>query len=60
MRYLDTPKATAEALHGEWLITGDLSRIDKDGFLYIDGRLSRFSKIGGEMVPRNSGNCFKQ
>lgn len=49
--YLDNPKATAEALHGEWLITGDLSRIDKDGFLYIDGRLSRFSKIGGEMVP---------
>ena len=49
--YLDNPQATAEALHGDWLVTGDLARIDKDGFLYIDGRLSRFSKIGGEMVP---------
>ena len=29
----------------------EISRIDADGFLYIDGRLSRFSKIGGEMVP---------
>lgn len=49
--YLNNPHATDAALKDGWLVTGDLSRLDKDGFLYIEGRLSRFSKIGGEMVP---------
>ncbi|PWM30756.1 MAG: AMP-dependent synthetase [Verrucomicrobia bacterium] len=49
--YLDNPEATSRTLTGEWLVTGDLARLDKDGFLYVDGRISRFSKIGGEMVP---------
>lgn len=49
--YLDNKPATDAALQNGWLITGDLARLDPDGFLYIDGRVSRFSKIGGEMVP---------
>lgn len=49
--YLKNPKRTAEVLQNGWLKTGDIGRLDEEGFLYIEGRLSRFSKIGGEMVP---------
>ena len=52
--YLEDPNRTAMVKQGDWLITGDLARIDSDGFLYIEGRLSRFSKIGGEMVPHGT------
>src|SRR6266511_1996782 len=52
--YLHDSERTADVLQNGWLKTGDLGRFDEDGFLYIEGRLSRFSKIGGEMVPHET------
>ena len=49
--YLGLTEKTAEVLRHGWYCTGDVATIDEDGFLQITGRLSRFSKIGGEMVP---------
>ena len=49
--YMNQPDKTAEVLQDGWYVTGDIARIDADGFIEITGRQSRFSKIGGEMVP---------
>jgi acyl-[acyl-carrier-protein]-phospholipid O-acyltransferase/long-chain-fatty-acid--[acyl-carrier-protein] ligase len=49
--YLNRPDATAKVLTDGWYSTGDLGYVDPDGFLRITDRLSRFSKVGGEMVP---------
>src|SRR5208283_1977289 len=49
--YLNRQEKTAEVLRDGWYNTGDIATVDEDGFLRITDRLSRFSKIGGEMVP---------
>lgn len=49
--YLNDQEKTRAAFRDGWFVTGDLGRFDEDGFLFIEGRLSRFSKIGAEMVP---------
>jgi acyl-[acyl-carrier-protein]-phospholipid O-acyltransferase/long-chain-fatty-acid--[acyl-carrier-protein] ligase len=49
--YLGQPQKTAEVIRDGWYVTGDIAALDEDGFLQITDRLSRFSKIGGEMVP---------
>ena len=52
--YLNNPEKTAEVLRDGWYNTGDIARVDEDGFLFLTDRLSRFSKIGGEMVPHGA------
>lgn len=49
--YLNHPEQTAKVIENGWYRTGDVALIDPDGFIRITGRISRFSKIGGEMVP---------
>ncbi|PYX49592.1 MAG: hypothetical protein DMG79_08185 [Acidobacteria bacterium] len=49
--YLNRPEKTAEVLQDGWYNTGDIAAVDEDGFIRITDRMSRFSKIGGEMVP---------
>jgi acyl-[acyl-carrier-protein]-phospholipid O-acyltransferase/long-chain-fatty-acid--[acyl-carrier-protein] ligase len=49
--YLNQPERTAEVFRDGWYVTGDIALLDDEGFLRITDRLSRFSKIAGEMVP---------
>jgi len=49
--YLNRPEKTSEVLRDGWYNTGDIAAMDEDGFIRITDRLTRFSKIGGEMVP---------
>ena len=49
--YLGREDLTAQAIRDGWYVTGDIAKLDEDGFVTITDRLARFSKIGGEMVP---------
>lgn len=49
--YLGNPELTGSVLRDGWYVTGDIASVDDDGFIRITDRLSRFSKIAGEMVP---------
>ena len=50
--YLDDPEATAKAITPEgYYNTNDIATVDRDGCIRIVGRMTRFSKIAGEMVP---------
>ena len=49
--YLHREDLTSEVIQDGWYKTGDVAMVDDDGFIHITGRVSRFSKIGGEMVP---------
>ena len=49
--YFKAKDKTDSAYRGDYYTLGDVGYMDEDGFLFIEGRMSRFSKIGGEMVP---------
>ncbi|MBI3491383.1 MAG: AMP-binding protein [Acidobacteria bacterium] len=49
--YLGEPERTRDAFRDGWYVTGDIAAIDEHGFIRITDRLSRLSKIAGEMVP---------
>jgi long-chain acyl-CoA synthetase len=60
--YYKNEAATAETLEDDWLHTGDLGRLDEDGFLYITGRKKDIIITAGgkNITPANLENGLKQ
>jgi long-chain-fatty-acid--[acyl-carrier-protein] ligase len=46
----DGPQPFRERQSKRWYVTGDVARIDDENFIYLEGRLKRFLKAGGEMI----------
>ena len=49
--YIGKPELNPTIFKNGWFKSGDIGQLDLNGFVTLGGRLSRFSKIGGEMVP---------
>ena len=53
LEYLKNPEATTASFAGDWLRTGDLGRMDEDGYVFVTGRLKELIIKGGENIaPR--------
>ena len=48
--YWRQPARSQQTMRGEWVATGDIYRVDEDGFYWYEGRADDMMKVGGEWV----------